>query len=1387
MPKKTLKIDTTIFDKKITGFIEPKIYAFKTAKIPNYLKVGDTYRPVAVRINEWKSIYGNTVVHKNNWEWPAKIDNKCYFRDFEVHSYLLEKNKKRLQPNKFKNTPYSKEFFLNATPSNVSDAIKDIKKAYGNHSHKYSFYNLEDKHSTEYHYERNANYPLRPNQKETVRKFVKARNKGIKNLLMFAVMRFGKSFTAMQCALKMKEPKAKFVLIVSGKADVREEWKKTIETHVDFAKYKFLDKEDLIRDGNIIKKTLSSSDNQNRVAVFVTLQDLLGEKIKEKHREIFSEETPVDLLIVDETHFAAWSNKTGEVLRPGDINEKLSAEEKDTVQDALEFFEKKKIVPDTTLHLSGTPYWLIYSGKFSKDSIIAFYQFSDIKKDQKAWIKEHINKIKESEDKETDDSNSLHVWDNPYYGFPEMIRFAFNPSEKAKEKLKKLKKSRRLASFFDFFETQSLKKDGAKKYQKFIHEDIVIDFLSIIDGCKKDQNIFGFLNYEKIKQGKMCRHIVMVLPYRSSCDAMETLLNKHSGDFINLNKYKIFNISGHNQKREFNEPVKIQEGIRECELNNTPTITLTVSRLLTGTTVPQWDTMIYLKDTSSPQSYDQAVYRIQSQFVKNYINVDDAGKKTTIKVDMKPQTLLVDFKPERMFYLQGKSSRIHDVGTNEAEDRDDLKRIEEDLNNSNIYIINSNKLVQVKPQDIMDVLTKYSFDRGIFNEVDDIPVDMSLKNCDAIVSVIDKLPAYNSKEGIQISATESGIETDLDLPEKQEEESSKSNTVDNTTEEENDNSELTKDEFIKKCKTLYTRLLYYSFLTNDNVYSLNKLIESLKGEDNKRIAKNLYIDIDFLKLFRDNLATPVLNQINNGISNINRLTNDTKIPKIKRALTVIKQLSRISKSEVKTPDTICSEIVKLFSDDFIRKTLKSNYKFLDIASKTGEFALALYERFNKLHINDRKIKNSIYSIPTSSMTYEFTLKFYNILGLNPDNIASNFTTADLLEVKKADDSGLNYEHIVKALSQYRKFKDIKLTDEIKGGKKMIKFNAVVGNPPYQKAKGSGGNNDAPMYQEFYNISKALNPEFFSLIIKSAWFSTGRENLLGEFRKDMMNSRHIKNMNVYSDSSKVFPGDVEIEGGVCYFLYDSKNSHKKCNYVLDDSKIIKRDLSEFKQYNAIIQNPTVAEIVKTVLSHFDSETKTVDQIISNDTPFGIPSNPKSSKKNPIKVYKESSSAHNTKLFYIENRVRKIEYVDGKSIVKNKEFVAKDKVFITGGYGSSGSKPHSVIGLPEIAPKNSVCSQSYLFAAFNNNEEASNFYKYLKTRFLRILVSAIKITQSSPQNVYRFVPIEDFSRHSAIFYDSDGNERTLNEIDTILYKKYGLDKFRKFIEETVKEPS
>ena len=348
-------IDTSLLGDVIVGRVDPQIYAFTTETIPNYLKVGDTYRPLEIRLDEWRKHYPNLI---HQFHDSAKLESGNIFRDFAVHDFLeLIKRYHRLEPQDIEEgIYYSREFFKGAQVDDVKEAIEDIKDSEKAKDGRYHFY-TPDHLPIKLTFDRVKDFPPRDNQQQAIDKFKEAVKNGRNNLLMYAVMRFGKSFTAMCCATEMEEP-AKFVLIVSAKVDVCREWQETVQSHMRFKDYEFFVGENLMNDPHLISNTLK--DNK-RVALFLTLQDLQGDTIKTKHQEIFKES--IDLLIVDETHFGARAAEYGKVLKVDNLSDREIKNEIKTAETSDDIdSEIKQLKAKVRLHLSGTPYRIL--GRF---------------------------------------------------------------------------------------------------------------------------------------------------------------------------------------------------------------------------------------------------------------------------------------------------------------------------------------------------------------------------------------------------------------------------------------------------------------------------------------------------------------------------------------------------------------------------------------------------------------------------------------------------------------------------------------------------------------------------------------------------------------------------------------------------------------------------------------------------------------------------------------------------------------------------------------------------------------------------------------------------------------------------------------------------------------
>lgn len=1356
---------------------KPHIYAFSTNTLPNYIKVGDTFRPINTRLNEWKKIF-NDLQRKfpnitKEYEGEACFKNgntDIYFRDYSVHKYLISKGYSRLEKEDFISLGFDKclsnEFFKEMPIDEIKNAIQTIKEKFNEDWGDHTYYNLQDKKEDEHHWNNTEKWILRANQEKVVNNFKEKVNEGKNELLMYAVMRFGKSFTSMCCAQIMGYKK---ILIVSAKADVKNEWKKTVEKPEIFKEYRFLCDEDLKKSSrNIIEKTLQGNaekfENKKAVAMFLTLQNLSGlssdgQDIKKRLEQVFNEK--FDLIIIDETHYGAWANIYGSVFKSTTNDDEDFKSVVNEINEHKNILEKVKYLNgNVKLHLSGTPYNLLYENSFKEDDMIASCQFSDILIEKEKWDEDNLNKINPLTGEEFEE------YDNPYFGFPKMLRFAFNLPKSAQEKLVNASKDGKW-NLNKLFETK-----GKDKEKKFINHNEVLNLLKVIDGKEKDDAVLSFLNIPKIKNNDVCKHIVMVLHLKSACDAMEDLLDsgKINNCFVNLKNYKVINIAGHNSKYKTIEQVK--EEISQCEKNGEKTICLTVNKMLTGVTVPEWDTMIMFKNTKSAQEYDQAIFRIQNQFVEELPSNKNDNK--AIKIDKKPQTILVDFDPVRMFEIQGLSSRIvNDLRKANNEKLDE--KIETELKFFPIITYNADKLVKVTPRNIVEIISNYNKEKSIIDEALDVEFDVKLLNNNYLREYISKQYEKGIKNALKDTIHTSGEFSSVEILETQPGEDARNSPDEFSRQNEEPASTNTKikNNELKSLKKKYAScvalLLFYSFLTKSKIYSLRELQKSFEVEnqyqqDNDQIIKNLGIDKQFIKLHLEKCDKIFAYNVDSKIASLNLLSHDKTITTEQKLNTAIKKFSRISESEVVTPVKVCFDILDTISKEKLIEVIKNEGKILDIASKTGEFSYAIFN-FLKDVVDKNKLKQSIFSIPTSSISYELTKRIYDIIGLPIENI-SKFTSYDLIKIMKKHKNGndtkeIDYDKINKVLKQNKKFCEIKLDDNIKEGGEKVKFSAIVGNPPYQENISNNEGNKSlgkQLFPNFIKLSAHLTNKYLSLITPSRWFtSEGQDGSFIPLREWAKKNNHFSSITNILDGKSVFSG-TEL-GAVNYFFYN-KDYVGNTTFIDKGSKIV-RPLFEDGLDMILSMNEMVSIINKVKSTNFISFT----DITKGRDAFGV-------------VGKKEEIEKNTKLTAFDNSVEvrcaheAIRHISRDKITKNIDLIDKWKIFTSKGNGGAGTltrdKAVAIIGRAYIGGPNTICTDSLIpIGEFKTQQEALNLKKYMETKFLRFMVGILKVSQNIYQNVYQFVPLQDLTTNSDIDWF-----KAISEIDQQLYKKYNL---------------
>jgi len=308
----------------------------------------------------------------------------------------------------------------------------------------------------------------------------------------------------------------------------------------------------------------------------------------------------------------------------------------------------------------------------------------------------------------------------------------------------------------------------------------------------------------------------------------------------------------------------------------------------------------------------------------------------------------------------------------------------------------------------------------------------------------------------------------------------------------------------------------------------------------------------------------------------------------------------------------------------------------------------------------------------------------------------------------------------------------------------MKFDVIIGNPPYQMTGGAGGSSDSSIYQLFVQEALKLQPRYATFITPSRWLAGGRG--LDEFRAEMLNGGHLRSLTDFPDSGDAFPG-VQIKGGVCYFLWERAH-----NGTCDVTRVTggERHLQQNRrlgEFDVFVRDERALVILRRVLS---KKEPSLVQLVSGDTPFGIATN--------FKEWTPTGGSGKIALHLINKGKRTIGFIKRDVISKNTDAIDTWKVLVPKAYGAGETFPHQILGREIVAEPPSACTQSFLVVApFSSERAARSFASYYQTRLFRFLVSLRKITQDALRSTYTWVPQQTWNK---------------TWTDGLLYAKYGI---------------
>ncbi len=1167
---------------------------------------------------------------------------------------------------------------------------------------------------------------FRPEQKEAIKRTVK-QFKHSDRMLWNAKMRFGKTLSTLEV---IKEMNIMRTIIVTHRPVVKHSW------YEDFKKIFYNTDEFTFGSKSLDISIHDLEDTCKHYVYFASVQDLRGsEKVGgkfDKNDEVFG--INWDLVVVDEAHEGTRTS-LGELV--------VSELVKTTSNHKTKF-----------LALSGTPFNIVHE---YKEEELYTWDYIMEQQSKKEWDTKHFG-----------DSN-------PYEELPQLNIFTYNLGKLLGSGIYEEIEDKAF-NFREFFRTWTgvpaidfKEIPQSEEIGDFVHKKDIISFLNLI--TKEDDN--SQYPYANEEYRELFKHSLWMVPGVKEAKALSKLLKEHA--IFGSGLFDIINVAGDgDEEEESSDALKlVKDSIASASKIGNNTITLSCGKLTTGVTVPEWTAVMMLSGSysTSAANYLQTIFRVQSP-----ANID--GK-------IKDNCYVFDFAPDRTLKMVADAVNLSTkAGKTTSDDR---KIMGDFLNFCPVISIDGTKMQKYNENNLLQQLKRAYAERAVKNGFDDTSIynDIELSTLTEndlvkfaeLKKIVGSSKASTKTDSIDINKT--GL-TDEEYAEL--ENMNKKALKERTCEEQARIDELkekkeNRTKAISNLRAISIRiplLIYGADVDFDEDISAKKLIDIVDDSSwtefmPSGVSKEMFKD--FIKYYDADVFIAAGRRIKSIVKSADLLPPTERIHKITE---LFKGFKNPDKETVLTPwrvvnmhmgDTLggynffdTEHIETIETPRFIdqgsvtKDTLANkNAKILEINSKTGLYPLYVTysifrskcENFEAMSVEEQQkvwnstVKENVFVICKTPMAKAITKR--TLTGFTNSQVNSHYFD-DLVNMLK--EKPQNFIEKVLKPSYWN----------LEGSEK-VKFDAIVGNPPYQLGTQENSKQAIPIYNLFVEQSKIIAPAYLTMVMPSRWFAGGMG--LSSFRESMINDSRIEKIIDYTDSRDCFQG-VDVAGGVCYFLWN-KTYHGLCtlqNIFNGKTYSSTRKLNEF---SVLIRYAPAVEILHKVNA---LSRKSIYDLVSPMKPFGIATKERGKNIGDITLIHSQG----------------LGKISSNSIKMNTEWISKYKVMTSKASHDHAGQPDKqgqrrVLSRTEIIPPNFICTESYIIlGVFDDMLQAENYYSYVTTKFVRFLISLLSFSQDITRDKFSYVPLQNFSKPWT---------------DKELYKKYSLTNDEiNFIESMIK---